>query len=78
MIGAAVLLAVGCSKEHQCKCELVEGYEDGTAENIFYLDGSVSCSDITEMSFEEHVASEGVNSLVRVRTRKVKCRDYHE
>ena len=78
LAGVVALMAVGCNKEHQCKCTLVDGYEDNTTENIFYLEGSISCEDITEMSYEEHVAAEGVNSLERVRVRKVKCRDYHE
>lgn len=75
LLTATCLLFAACNKEHQCKCELQDGYEDQTTENIFYLDGSLDCEDITEMSFEEHTTSESV-PLEHVKIRKVKCRDY--
>ncbi|MGX8713653.1 MAG: hypothetical protein ACSW8I_08255 [bacterium] len=74
-LAAVFCLFAACSKEHQCKCELVDGYEDNTTLNIFYLDGSLDCEDITEMSFEEHTTSEEV-PLEHVKIRNVKCRDY--
>lgn len=70
-----IALLGACNKEHQCKCELVEGYEDGTTQNVFYLDGSLDCEDITEMSFEEHTNS-GNPPLEHTKIRKVKCRVY--
>ena len=72
----ALCIFTACSKEHQCKCELVDGYEDGTEENIFYLDGSLDCEDIHEMSFEEHTVNNPSAPLEHVNIRKVKCRDY--
>lgn len=74
---AAGLLFAACDKEHQCKCFKTDAPDDvNETEMIFYLDGSTSCEDIKEMSFEEHVATEGVNSLHRVNVHPVNCREY--
>ena len=74
---ASVMMLVGCSKEHQCKCEKVDAPDDVSELNmVFVLDGAISCDKITEMAFEEHVSVEGGTTLRRVDVHKVKCRDY--
>lgn len=76
---AAGLLFAACGKDHQCKCFKTDNPDDvNESEMIFYLDGSTACEDIKEMAFEEHVATEGVNSLHRVDVHPVNCRDYGE
>lgn len=74
-VAALALLAVGCSKEHQCKCVTTDVEDDGLLK-YFVVDGSISCDDITEMAFEEHISVEGGTSLHRVEVHKVSCRDY--
>lgn len=64
-----------CSKEHKCKCVTTDVQDDGLLK-YFVVDGSISCDDITEMAFEEHVSVEGGTSLHRVDVHKVKCREY--
>ena len=77
MAVAGVMVLAGCSKSHQCKCEKTDAPDDVSEMNmIFDLDGSISCSNITEMAFEEHVSVEGGTTLRRVEVHKVKCRDY--
>ena len=61
---AGVMTLAGCSKEHQCKCVTTD------------IEGSVSCEDITEMAFEEHVSVEGGTTLRTVDVHKVNCRSY--
>jgi len=74
---AGVMVLTGCNKEHQCKCEKVDAPDDVSERNmIFVLDGSISCDNITEMAFEEHVSVEGGTTLRRIEVHKVKCRDY--
>ena len=77
MLAADVVLlfAAGCNKSQQCKCVTTDVEDDGTLK-IFEVDGSISCEDITEMAFEEHVAAEGGGSLHHVDVHQVKCRDY--
>ena len=76
LMGLVVLAGLSsCSKEHQCKCVTTDIEDDGNLK-VFVLEGSVSCEDITEMAFEEHVSVEGGTSLRRVDVHKVKCRDY--
>ena len=61
----------------QCKCEKVDAPDDVSELNmVFVLDGAISCDNITEMAFEEHVSVEGGTTLRRVDVHKVKCRDY--
>lgn len=77
MLVAGVLLTVACSREHQCKCF----YTDNPADEqykVFVVDGSIDCKDIVMMGYEEHVATEGVNSLHRVDTVRLNCRDFAE
>lgn len=64
-----------CGKEHQCKCVTTDVEDDGLLK-YFVIDGSISCDDITEMAFEEHVSVEGGTSLHRVEVHKVSCREY--
>ncbi|MBO4586791.1 MAG: hypothetical protein J5677_03115 [Bacteroidales bacterium] len=70
-----LMMAAGCSKSHQCKCVTTDIEDDGTLK-IFEVEGSISCDNITEMAFEEHVAAEGGGTLQRVEVHQVKCRDY--
>jgi hypothetical protein len=77
---AAVALALmmgACNKSHQCKCEFIDTPDDGLLK-VFEMDSSIDCEDITEMSFEEHVATDEGQSLRRVEVHKVKCREYNE
>ena len=77
LLAVLALLAVACNKEHQCKCEKVDAPDDVSELNmVFVLDGAISCDNITEMAFEEHVSVEGGTTLRRVDVHKVKCRDY--
>ena len=70
---ASVMMLVGCSKEHQCKCEKVDAPDDVSELNmVFVLDGAISCDNITEMA----LSVEGGTTLRRVDVHKVKCRDY--
>lgn len=74
---AIVMAAAGCSKEHQCKCEIIDAeYIPDNDYRVFIVDGSISCEDITEMSFEERYATESSISVHHVDVLKVKCRDY--
>lgn len=72
---AGVITLAGCSKEHQCKCVTTDIEDDGNLK-VFVLEGSVSCEDITEMAFEEHVSVEGGTTLRTVDVHKVNCRSY--
>lgn len=81
-IGFAALMGLvavaglsGCGKEHQCKCVTTDVEDDGLLK-YFVVEGSIACEDITEMAFEEHVATEGGTSLQRVEVHKVSCRSY--
>lgn len=77
IVVAAFLVLVGCSKKHQCKCEKTDAPYDVSEQNmVFDLEGSVSCENITEMAFEEHVSIEGGTTLRRVEVHKVNCRSY--
>lgn len=77
LAAAGVMVLAGCGKEHQCKCEKTDAPDDVTEQNmVFVLEGSVSCENITEMAFEEHVSVEGGTTLRRVEVHKVKCRSY--
>lgn len=79
VIGLAGLVGLmglsSCSKEHQCKCVTTDVQDDGLLK-YFVVEGSISCEDITEMSFEEHISVEGGTSLHRVEVHKVSCRSY--
>lgn len=78
------LLAFGglffsCSREHQCKCFYTNSptpIEDNNM--IFLVDGSISCDDFVMMGFEEHVSTAGVNTLHRVDTLRIRCRDFND
>ena len=73
---AAALAAVGCGKDHQCKC-VPEGGDNNHLEIVF-VGPSIDCEDITETAFEERYTTEdGIHSLRRVEKHKVKCRDYN-
>ncbi len=77
MLGVVALMAAACSKEHQCKCTYANNPNDDQFK-VFVVDGSISCEDLVLMGFEEHVATEGVNSLHRVDTLRINCRDFGE
>ena len=67
----------GCNKEHECKCTYSDDPND-VQFKVFVVDASISCNDLVMMGFEEHVATEGVNSLCRVDTLRINCRDFSE
>lgn len=75
-------LAIGavfasCGREHHCKCFYSNNPNDDQFK-VFVVDGSISCDDLVMMGYEEHVATEGVNSLQRVDTLRIHCRDFGE
>lgn len=70
-------LFTSCSREHQCKCFYSDDPNDEQFK-VFVVDGSISCDDFVMMGYEEHVATEGVNSLQRVDTLRIHCRDFGE
>ncbi|MBR1766920.1 MAG: hypothetical protein IJ745_07815 [Bacteroidales bacterium] len=76
-VAAGVMLLVACGKEHQCKCVTTDVPDDGTLK-VLVMDGSISCDDIKEMAFEEHVTSGGGNRLRTVDVHQVECRSYGE
>ncbi len=70
-------LFAACDKEHQCKCFKADIPDDVIeTEMIFTIDGSTSCDDLILMGYEEHVATEGGQTLHRVDTHPLKCREY--
>ena len=77
LMAAGMLLSVACSREHKCKCFYADDPND-VQYKVFVVDGSISCEDIVMMGYEEHVATEGVNSLHRVDTVRINCRDFGE
>ena len=77
VLTVAMLVLVGCSREHQCKCTYADNPNDEQFK-VFVVDGSISCDDLVMMGYEEHVATEGVNSLRRVDTVRLNCRDFGE
>lgn len=76
---AAVLLAAGCSKTHQCKCATTDVPDDGVLK-IMTVGPSIGCSDIRQMAFEIHVVDSGTRShaLERREVHEVECRAYGE
>lgn len=74
-VAFGLLLLTACSREHKCKCTYNDTPNDDQYK-VFVVDGSISCDDIVMMGFEEHVATEGVNSLHRVDTVRITCRDF--
>ena len=77
LLAAGMLFSVACSREHQCKCTYSNDPNDNQFK-VFTVDGSISCDDLVMMGFEEHVATEGVNSLHRVDTVRINCREFGE
>lgn len=77
MLAAGAILSVACGREHKCKCFYADDPTD-VQYKVFVVDGSISCEDIVMMGYEEHVATEGVNSLHRVDTVRINCRDFGE
>lgn len=77
LLALGLLVTVSCSREHQCKCTYANNPDDEQFK-VFVVDGSISCDDLVMMGFEEHVATEGVNSLRRVDTVRINCRDFGE
>ena len=75
MLTMGILLSVACSREHECKCTYSNNPNDEQFK-VFVVDGSISCDDLVMMGYEEHVATEGVNSLRRVDTIRINCRDF--
>lgn len=74
---ACCLFAVGCTREHQCRCTH-EG--DGGHMQFLTVDRSLKCDDITEMSIERHIidSTTGVPTLERVDVHEVSCHEYAE
>lgn len=68
---------VSCGREHKCKCFYTDDPTDAQYK-VFVVDGSIDCEDFVMMGYEEHVATEGVNSLHRVDTVRINCRDFGE
>ena len=77
LLATGMLLTVACNREHQCKCFYSDDPND-VQYKVFVVDGSINCEDIVMMGFEEHVTTEGVNSLRRVDTVRMTCRDFAE
>ena len=77
VMAAGVMLSAACSREHQCKCTYADNPNDEQFK-VFVADGSISCDDFVMMGYEEHVATEGVNTLHRVDTVRINCRDFGE
>jgi len=76
-VAALALLATGCAKERQCKCEATDVANDNL--KVFTVDKGLKCESITVMGFEEKYVTEGgEHSLRRTEMHPVKCRDYAE
>lgn len=77
-LAALVLLCLcSCSKERQCKCTTTDVPDDGLLK-ILVVDHSMSCSDITEMGFEQKIVDENGQTLQRTDMHTVSCRDWDE
>lgn len=78
-LAVAILLAVGCSKSHQCKCVTTDVNDDG-ALKLITVGGGTGCDDITEWAYEIQVVDSAArsHSLARRETHTVKCREYGE
>lgn len=74
---AVALLFGACNREHQCKCTY-DAVENDQLFKVFVVDGSISCEDIVMMGYEEHIATEQGQSLRRVDTLRLTCRDFGE
>lgn len=73
----AAVVAVGCTKEHQCKCMTTDVEDDGFVK-LLTVDGSLKCESITEMA-EERPAVDSVSgnhTLERVKVHTLSCREY--
>lgn len=77
VLAVGMLTLAGCGREHQCKCTYSNNPNDDQYK-VFVVDGSIACEDLVMMGYEEHVATEGVNSLHRVDTVRITCRDFGE
>lgn len=78
-MAALALLAVGCNKEHQCKCVTTDVPDDGRLK-LLTVRGDMSCADITEWAVEKHAIDSVTHeqTLIRIDSSKVNCRDYGE
>lgn len=74
LLAAGVLFAA-CNREHECKCTYTS-IENDQLFKVFVVDGSISCEDIVMMGYEEHIATEQGQSLRRVDTLRMECRDF--
>jgi hypothetical protein len=77
LLAMGMVASVACSREHQCKCFYSDNPNDDQYK-VFVVDGSISCDDFEMMGYEVHVATEGVNSLQRIDTLRIHCRDFGE
>ncbi|MBR1516939.1 MAG: hypothetical protein IJ620_02185 [Bacteroidales bacterium] len=64
LLAAVALMAAGCSKDTNCRCQVTDVDEHKTvmsSEVVINVDGSVKCENITIVG-DEWMAREGFNS----------------